>query len=78
MKTAIKSKTHFNPFLVRTFTSSSKTNISSSIISIDTKYYQKVFIAFIALLTFLIFPESPKELENICTNHHSIKMCSKW
>ena len=78
MKTAVKPKTYFNPFLVRTFISSSKTNIISSINSTDTRYYQKIFIVFIALFTFLIFPESPKELENICTNYHSKKMCVKW
>ena len=78
MKTAIKSKTHFNPLLVRTFTSSSKTITSTSLTKPDIKYYQKVFIVFIALSTFLIFPESPKVLENICTNYHSKKICSKW
>ena len=78
MKTAIKAEAHFYPLVVRHLTSSSKTKASSLINTIDIKFYQILLIVFIALSTFLIFPESPKELENICRNYHSEKMCSKW
>ena len=45
---------------------------------VNTKFYQKLFIVFISLSTFLIFPESPKELENICEIHNSRKSCNVW
>ena len=30
----------------------------------DFRFYQKIFVLFISLSTFLIFPETPKELQN--------------
>ena len=45
---------------------------------IDFKFYQKLFVVLISLSTFLIFPESPKELENICEIYHSRKLCNVW
>ena len=42
------------------------------------KFYQKLFILFISLSTILIFPESPKELENICETYNSKKICNVW
>ncbi len=44
----------------------------------DSKFYQKLFVVLISFSTFLIFPESPKELENICTNYNSRKLCNVW
>ena len=45
---------------------------------VDFKFYQRLFIVLISLSTFLIFPESPKELENICKNYNSSKLCNVW
>ena len=42
------------------------------------KSYQKLFVFLIAFSTFLIFPESPKELENICESYNSRKICNVW
>ena len=42
----------------------------------NIRFYQKLFIVLISLSTFLIFPESPKELENICEVHNSRKSCN--
>ena len=42
------------------------------------KFYQKVFVFLLAFLTILIFPESPKELENICESYNSRKICNVW
>ena len=44
----------------------------------DLKFYQNLFIVLISLSTILIFPESPRELENICDNHNSKKLCRVW
>ena len=45
---------------------------------IDHKFYQKIFAVLVSLSTFLIFPESPKELENICSNYNSRNLCNVW
>jgi len=45
---------------------------------IDYKFYQKLFVVLISLSTFLIFPEAPKELENICLSYNSRKLCNVW
>jgi len=43
---------------------------------INSKFYQKLFILLISFSTILIFPESPRELENICESYNSIKICN--
>ena len=43
---------------------------------ISYKFYQKLFVFLISFSTILIFPESPKELENICETYNSKKICS--
>ena len=45
---------------------------------VDIKFYQKLFVVFLSLSTILIFPESPRELENICNNYNSTKLCNIW
>ena len=75
MKTALnsdlKSKTFFN--------SKSYSFLKEKEISfVDFKFYQKLFVVLISLSTILIFPESPKELENICENYNSRKLCNVW
>ena len=43
---------------------------------VNTKFYQKLFVVFISLSTVLIFPELPKELENICESNNNRKVCN--
>ena len=45
---------------------------------INFKFYQKLFVLLISFSTILIFPESPKELENICESYNSRKLCNVW
>ena len=45
---------------------------------ISSKVYQKLFVFLISFSTILIFPESPKELENICESYNSRKICNIW
>ena len=46
--------------------------------SIDSKFYQKLFVLLISFSTILIFPESPRELGNICESYNSKKICNVW
>ena len=48
------------------------------IISTNIKFYQKLFVLLISFSTILIFPESPRELGNICEIHNSKKICKVW
>ena len=43
---------------------------------VNFKFYQKLFVVLISLSTILIFPESPRELENICETYNSKKLCN--
>ena len=48
----------------------------ASLISI--KFYQKLFVLLVSFSTILIFPESPRELGNICESYNSRKICNVW
>ena len=52
--------------------------IEKEISPFDFKFYQKLFVLLISFSTILIFPESPKELENICEDYNSRKICNVW
>ena len=43
---------------------------------VSFKFYQKFLILFISFSTILIFPDSPKELGNICESYNSRKSCN--
>ena len=45
---------------------------------INSKYYKKLFVLLISFSTILIFPESPRELGNICETYNSRKICNVW
>ena len=45
---------------------------------VSSKFYQKLIVFLISFSTILIIPESPKELENICENYNSRKICNVW
>ncbi len=75
MKTAIK------PDLKsKTLYTSKSSNLlrEKEIALVNIKFYQKLFVVIISLSTFLIFPESPRELENICESYNSRKICNVW
>ena len=45
---------------------------------INFKFYQKLFVLLISFSTILIFPDSPRELGNICESYNSSKICNVW
>ena len=75
MKTALKpdlkSKTFFDDKSYPRF-------VEKEVSSVNFKFYQKLFVFLIAFSTILIFPESPRELENICESYNSRKICNVW
>ena len=52
--------------------------VEKEISLINFKFYQKLIVLLISFSTILIFPESPRELGNICKFYNSIKICNVW
>ena len=75
MKTAIKLE--FEPKTLSSNKSYPR-QIEKEISSVNFKFYQKLLVVFISMSTFLIFPESPRELENICNSNNSKILCNVW
>ncbi len=75
MKTALKPDLKSKTFCV---SKSYHRFVEEEVSSVNFKFYQKLFVFLIAFSTILIFPESPKELENICENYNSRKICNVW
>ena len=75
MNTAVKPNLNLKTFCAsKSYTCLRKKEICL----VDFKFYQKLFVFFIAFSTILIFPESPKELGNICETYNSRKVCNIW
>ena len=75
MKTAFKSDLKSKTFCI----TKSYTRLKVKEINlVNFKFYQKLFVLLISFSTILIFPESPKELENICESYNSRKICNVW
>ena len=75
MKTVVK------PNLKQKTTSFSKSYthlVEKEISQFDFKFYQKFFVLLISFSTILIFPESPRELGNICESYYSKNPCNVW
>ena len=75
MKTAIKPDLKLKTYRI----SKSCNRLTEQEISfINFKFYQKLFVLLISFSTILIFPETPKESENICESYNSRKSCNVW
>ena len=74
MKTALKTDLKSETFII---SKSYPRLVEKEISLVNFKFYQKLFVFLISLSTILIFPESPRELENICQSYNSRKyvMC---
>ena len=75
MKTALSSDLKSKTFCVR---KSYHRLVEKEVNLVNIKFYQKLFVFLLAFSTILIFPESPKELENICESYNSRKICIAW
>ena len=75
MKTALKPDLKSKTFCV---SKSYPRLVEKEVTLVSTKFYQKIFVFLISFSTILIFPESPKELENICDTYNSRIICNVW
>ena len=75
MKTALKPDLKSKTYCI----SKSYSRLAEKEISlIKNKFYQKLFVILISFSTILIFPESPRELENIFESYNARKICNVW
>ena len=75
MKTALKPDLKSKTYCI----SKSYNRLTEKEISlINFKFYQKLFVILISFSTILIFPESPRELGNICERYNPTKTCNVW
>ena len=75
MKTALKPDFKSKTYCI----SKSYSRLTEKEISlINFKFYQKLFVLFISFSSILIFPESPRELGDICETYNSRKICNVW
>ena len=73
MKTALSPNLKLKTYCI----SKSYSRLTEKEISlVNFKLFQKLFILIISFSTFLIFPDSPKELENICESYNSREICN--
>ena len=75
MKTVVKPELKLKTFCIN---KSYNRQIEKEISQFDFKFYQKLFVLLLSFLTILIFPESPRELGNICESYNSRKICNVW
>ena len=78
MKTLVKSRTKFTMVSVNSLTNNHKVQLNSPKVALDFKFYQKLFLVILGLAIFLIFPESPKNSENLCKKYYSADICNIW
>ena len=52
--------------------------LKNSKVGLGFKFYQKLFLILLTSSTLLIFPESPKNSEDLCNKYHSIGACAVW
>ena len=75
MKTAFEPELKSKTFCI---SKSAPLLVEKEVSLVSFKFYQKLFVFLLAFSTILIFPESPKELENICESYNSRKICIVW
>ena len=75
MKTVLKPELKLKTYCI----SKSYSRLKEKEISfINFRVYQKLFVLLISFSTILIFPESPRELGNICQSYNSKNSCNVW
>ena len=75
MKTVLKPDLKSKTFFV---SKSYPRLIDKEVSLVSFKFYQKLFVLLISFSTILIFPESTRELGNICESYNSRKICNIW
>ena len=73
MKTAVKPDLRSKSFCVNKGSAYLR---EKEIIIVNIKFYQKLLVLLISFSTILIFPDSPRELANICESYNTRNSCN--
>ena len=78
MKTLVKPQTKLTLVSFNRLNSNPKVQLNNKKATLSIKFYQNLFLVFLGLSIFLIFPESPKDSENLCKKYNSTEICNVW
>ena len=78
MKTLIKTHAKQNIQSIESFTDLVEVKSINVKTRSGFKFYQTLFITLLTFSTFLIFPESPQDSENLCKKYNSNQACIVW
>ena len=78
METLIESRANPKIVILENPTYSFKKNFSNLKSGLDLKFYQKLFVILLTSCTFLIFPESPQNFDDLCNKNHPKQACIVW
>ncbi len=78
MQTLITPKAKLKIASFNSYSCQIKEKSKNSKLSLDFKFYQKLFAILFASCAFLIFPESPQDSESLCKKYHLIDACMIW
>ena len=76
MNTLVKSQAKLVGF--KSLIDKPKVQLNNPKTGLDNKFYQNLFLIFLGLSIFLIFPESPKYSEKLCNKYNSAEICYVW
>jgi len=76
MNTLVKSQAKLVGF--KSLIDKPKVQLNNPKTGLDNKFYQNLFLIFLGLSIFLIFPESPKDSEKLCNKYNSAEICYVW
>ena len=85
MKTLVKTQEKLTTISVNSLTQnfkeqlhSPKAHLHNPKTTLEVKFYQNLFLVFLGLSIFSIFPESPNHSEKLCKQYNSAEICNIW
>ena len=78
MKTLVRSQTKLTLLSFNHLNNNPKIKVRNSKATLSFKFYQNLFLVFLGLSIFLIFPESPGDSEKLCKKYNSAEVCNIW
>tara|TARA_B100000401_G_C52267586_1_gene467355 strand:+ start:162 stop:398 length:237 start_codon:yes stop_codon:yes gene_type:complete len=78
MNTLVKPQIELKTLSFNNLNRDSKVQLNNPKVTSDYKFYQKLFLVFLGMSIFLIFPESPGDSEKLCKKYNSAEVCNIW
>ena len=78
MNTLVKPQIQLKTLSFNNLNGDPKVQLNNPKAALELKFYQKLFLVFLGMSIFLIFPESPKDSEKLCKKYNSADVCNIW